>query len=199
MIFILMLIRWTLAALPLRSGHAPGLARPVPALHRQHRADGGGAAAVGDGADEARPALLPASRCSPGSALTAGHFFRNMGAPHRPRVRAQGRARRGDHPVPGGAPALLAAPALAAPAGAAGGRLAALRGLHDVRDGVPGALHLHRGGRAPEPRDREDAPSASTSISASACSAATAWRPARRTRSAWTPASWSSRPTAAAG
>ena len=31
-------------ALPLRSGHAPGLARPLPALHPQHRGDGGGAA-----------------------------------------------------------------------------------------------------------------------------------------------------------
>src|SRR4029453_16053619 len=77
------------------------------------------------------------------------------GPPHCPRLRAEGRARRRHHPVPGGAAPVLAAPALAPPAGAARGRLAALRGLHDVRDGLSRALHLHRRRRAPEPRDRE--------------------------------------------
>ena len=52
---------------------------------------------------------------------------------------------------------LLAAAAQPAPPGAARRRLAPLRGLHDVRDGVPGALHLHRGQRAPESRHREGA------------------------------------------
>ena len=80
-----------------------------------------------------------------------------MGAHAARGLRQQDRARRGHHPVPGGAAALLAAAAQPAPAGAPGGRLAALRGLHDVRDGVPGPLHLHRGHRAPESRDREDA------------------------------------------
>src|SRR5207245_146815 len=54
------------------------------------------------------------------------------------------------------APAVvLAASAIASQAREARGRLAALRGVHDVRDRVPGALHLHRRGRAPEPGDRE--------------------------------------------
>ena len=35
------------------------------------------------------------------------------------------------------------------------GRLAEVRRLLHVRDGVPGRLHPHRGGRAPEPRVRE--------------------------------------------
>src|SRR5262249_21633843 len=61
-------------------------------------------------------------------------------------------------PVPGGAAAIFAAAALAAPPGAPRGRLAALRRLHDVRDRLSGPLHLHRGRRAPEPRDREGAP-----------------------------------------
>ena len=37
------------------------------------------------------------------------------------------------------------------------GRLTSVRGVHDVRDGVPRALHLYRGRRAPQSRDREDA------------------------------------------
>ena len=41
MIFVLMLVRWTLPAFSLRSGDASGLARALPALHRQHRGHGG--------------------------------------------------------------------------------------------------------------------------------------------------------------
>src|SRR3989441_1393550 len=77
------------------------------------------------------------------------------GPPPRARARAEDRAGRGHDPVSRGAAAVLAASAIASQAREARGRLAALRGMHDVRDRVPGALHLHRRGRAPEPGDRE--------------------------------------------
>ena len=218
MIWFLMLIRWTLPRFrydqamrlgwlglfplsilnivltgrgaPAREGLSHGVALP----ESQHSR---GSAAL----EPARP-RASASTCVEvlvGLGLTAGHFFANMGGTRCTRLRAQERPRRRHHPVPGGAAALLAAAAEPAPPGAARGRLAALRGLHDVRDRVPRALHLHRGRASTRtPRSRR-CPSASTSTSASASSAASAWRPAPRTRSAWTRASWSSRPTAAAG
>ena len=48
MIWFLMLIRWTLPALPLRSGDAARLARPVPAVGPQHRGDRPRAAGGGE-------------------------------------------------------------------------------------------------------------------------------------------------------
>src|SRR6185369_17082959 len=110
----------------------------------------------GAGRHETGTALL-SHRGGAGHRAHVGPLLPQHGQAPGPRVRPQGRARRGDDPVPGGAPAVLAAAALAAPPGPPRGRLAALRGLHDVRDGVPGPLHLHRRHRAPESRDREDA------------------------------------------
>src|SRR3972149_3465407 len=60
-------------------------------------------------------------------------------------------------PGPGEAAAVRAAAADPPSARQKGGRVAPLRGVHDVRDGLSGALHLHRGRRAPEPGDREGA------------------------------------------
>src|SRR5213078_1383560 len=50
-----------------------------------------------------------------------------------------------------------APPAQLAPARPPRRRITALRGVHDVRNGLPGALHLHRRRRASEPRDRKGA------------------------------------------
>src|SRR5262249_56221318 len=76
---------------PLRSSDAPGVARPVSACDRQHRADRPGAGRVGG-------AMSPMNlrqrfylvEVLTGLGLTAAHFFRNMG---RHTARAFGRKR----------------------------------------------------------------------------------------------------------
>jgi len=66
-----------------------------------------------------------------------------------------------DHSVPRRAASLFATAPQPAPARATGRRLSALCRVHDVRDGLPRPLHLHRGHRAPRiPRSRR-CPSAS--------------------------------------
>src|SRR5262252_5990922 len=110
-----------------------------------------------DEPDESPPAVLP-GRGPHRARPDRGALLPQHGPPHRARLRPEGGQRGGDHPVSGRAAAVLAAATLAAPPGAARGRLAALRRVHDVRDRLSGPLHLHRGRRAPEPRDREDAP-----------------------------------------
>ena len=107
------------AALPVRSGHAPGLARPVPALRSSTSCCTGAPClpARWGALHEARTALLPA-RGAQRARADRRPLLPQHGQAHRSRVRPEGRPRRGDHPVPGRAPALLAAPALAAPSGA---------------------------------------------------------------------------------
>src|SRR5438093_1715840 len=109
-----------------------------------------------DNYNEPPPAAL-SGRGALGARPDRGSLLPQHGAPHRPRARVVGSEGRRHDPVPGGAAAVLAAPALAPSSRAARGRLAALRGLHDVRDRLSRALHLHRRGRAPEPRDRKGA------------------------------------------
>src|SRR5215468_2164960 len=110
-----------------------------------------------DEPDESPPAVLP-GRGPHRARPDRGALLPQHGPPHGARLRPQGGQRGGDDPVSRGAAAVLAAATLAAPPGAARGRLPALRRVHDVRDRLSGPLHLHRGRRAPEPRDREDAP-----------------------------------------
>src|SRR5262249_17390979 len=67
-------------ALPLRPGDAPGMGRSVPAVdpeHRRHRTRAAGDRKAGELMPTARRFYL--REVLEGVALTAGHFFRNMG------------------------------------------------------------------------------------------------------------------------
>ena len=92
-------------------------------------------------------------RSSGASASVTRHFLRNLffARDRTPTSSSAGAASsaRGqrDAPVPRGAGAVSAGLPRPAPARAARGRQAALRRLLHVRDRLPGAVHLHRGGR----------------------------------------------------
>ena len=144
----------------------------------------------------ARAALPPGADPRAGASPPATSSGTSSAPRHQPAGRGpQGREPRLHGPVPRGEDALPARLPRPAPAGAARGRQAALRGLLHVRDDLPGAVHLHRGRRVRDRRpaarsgsSRSTRPS-SSSTSCAASSAGCAWMPAPRTPSGWTPGS----------
>ena len=105
--------------------------------------------------------------------------------PLRSRAGTQDQSADGDYPVSGTASPDFAALARSAPADAQAGRHVALRGLHDVRNGLSRQVHLHHWPRSP----RMDESRSTRRLSRLTCCAvafvACASRPAPKTRFAW--------------
>ena len=87
-----------------------------------------------------------------GLKVTSAHFFRNLFLHTAHRVGLAQAPLGGCHvPVPRGAQAVRVPIPEPPPADRPGRRHAALRGVHALRDGLPGEVHHDRGGRAPDP------------------------------------------------
>ena len=203
MILFIMWVRWTLAAVPLRSAHGPGLevADPPgtcePGGHGGDRAAGlcdpdivncseAGNPSYPKEFDSVRADDPKLKRIEPPKLTLAEQFFlpqiaAGLGVTARHMVGRRLPEEGDHHPVSRGAARPESQLPGRAPAEQGRARPGQVRGLHALRHGLPGALHRHRRGDGPAnlARPRKISSRASSSTSSGASTAACARRPAR--------------------